>query len=221
MDVSRLKVATLEDHRLVEDSLPLMQPDLTRDTYIAVLQRLYGIVAAWEELAEERFTGSLQDAAKSRRRLSLLEQDLRFFGVHPESDDRPLFPDFEDACELAGAMYVMEGSRLGGQFIARHVSETLGLGSSGCSFFSGFGVGTGAKWNEFLDVLRTQIDDSCSEKVIIGAKRCLESSARGCEPAPSWSRLSKARPRERSPDKHPAAAGLFSRCCLASRRTTI
>lgn len=172
MDVSRLKAATLEEHRAVEDSLPLMRPDLSRDGYVAVLKRLYGLIAAWEILADQRFAGTLREVALSRHRLPLLRDDLQFFGISPDQRAQPQIAIFDGIAELLGAMYVMEGSRLGGQLIARHVSKVLRLEDSrGCSFFNGSGATTGEQWKNFLEILRTQIDDCDSDRAILGAKK--------------------------------------------------
>ncbi|HEV2576803.1 MAG TPA: hypothetical protein VGU25_06305 [Acidobacteriaceae bacterium] len=107
MDVSRLKASTLEEHRAVEDCLPLMRSDLKRDEYVAVLKRLYGLVAAWETLAEKRFADSLREVAQRRRRLPLLRDDLQFFGAAPDQSAQPQLPIFDGNAELLGAMYVM------------------------------------------------------------------------------------------------------------------
>ena len=172
MDVAHLRLSTRAEHEAVEDCLPLMTPDLTRDTYSRVLQRLRGIVGAWEARAEEGLQGQLKEAARARQRLPLLESDLDFLGVARNAGERPQLPMFADTVELLGAMYVMEGSRLGGQLISRHVSKTLRLDASkACSFFLGFGPLTGVRWIEFLDILRTQIKDSESERAVLGAKK--------------------------------------------------
>ena len=176
MDVSRLKASTSEEHQSVEDCLPLMRPDLKRDEYVAVLKRLYGFVAAWEMLTNKRFVGPLRTEALSRQRLPLLRDDLQFLGTSPDQNAHPQLPIFDGDAELLGAMYVMEGSRLGGQLIARHVRKTLRLDNSrGCSFFEGSGVKTGEQWKDFVEILRVQIDDSDSERAILGAKKMFRS----------------------------------------------
>ena len=49
-----------------------------------------------------------------------------------------------------GAMYVVEGSTLGGAMIARHAEWTLGLNAdTGCAYFSSYGRDVGRMWNEF------------------------------------------------------------------------
>ena len=172
MDIAKLRVATRADHKAVEDSLPLMRPDLTRNGYITVLLRLHGIVAAWEEIANESFSGPLKELARERQRLSLLKRDLMFFQATPDESLKPCLSGFHNSAELLGAMYVMEGSRLGGQLIAKHVEEILELDhGSGSSFFRGYGKSTREHWTEFINVLQVHVDDSGTEAVVAGAKK--------------------------------------------------
>ncbi len=55
-----------------------------------------------------------------------------------------------------GSMYVLEGSTLGGQYIARTVEQNLGLApGEGDAYFRGYGDQTMVKWAEFRQVLET------------------------------------------------------------------
>jgi heme oxygenase len=57
---------------------------------------------------------------------------------------------------LAGVLYVIEGSTLGGQIIVRHLERNLGLTrESGARFFHGYGADTEAHWQEFCVWLET------------------------------------------------------------------
>jgi heme oxygenase len=65
----------------------------------------------------------------------------------------------------------MEGSRLGGQSIARHAEKVLALKpGEGTGYFRGFAEHTGKRWNEFLALLREDIPEHQSAHVITGAK---------------------------------------------------
>lgn len=90
--------------------------------------------------------------------------------------DGPKLPEFTADAEFLGAMYVMEGSRLGGQFIAKHVEQVLGLEAGrGDAYFRGDGAQTGARWREFLDVLRLRVPDAETDVVIHAAKMMFQS----------------------------------------------
>jgi heme oxygenase len=151
--------------------MPLMQADLALQDYLNCLTRLHGIVAAWEKLPVPFAPVWMRDALIERRRLFMLESDLEGFGVKP-APDHPELSFITDEASLAGAMYVMEGSTLGGQFIARHVQRVFDFqGSHGNAFFCGFGERTGSMWKELCHLLESNVDDSQTDSVVLAAKQ--------------------------------------------------
>jgi heme oxygenase len=80
-------------------------------------------------------------------------------------------PMLEGEAEFLGATYVMEGSRLGGQLIARHVEGQLALEpGQGDAYFLGFGEETGAKWKELIGMLEARVPEGEEERAIGAAK---------------------------------------------------
>ncbi|WP_128915289.1 biliverdin-producing heme oxygenase [Granulicella sibirica] len=149
-----MREATAADHEAVEGAVPLMDAGLDRARYVAVLQRMHGVVKVWEEFALRAAPPSLLPMVVERQRLGLLEGDLLGLGADVPSGDGPVLPGWGSPGELLGAMYVMEGSRLGGQMIARHVEGLLGFSSGeGGAYFRGFGDRTGVMWKELVRVL--------------------------------------------------------------------
>lgn len=172
MDVSALRRETRLDHASVESSMPLMRPDLDRDLYLDVLRRLFGIVRVWERTINTHLPARLAPLAEERNRLQFLEEDLRALGVTDLNLPQPTLPHFENLAESLGAMYVMEGSRLGGQFIARHVESVLDLSQGkGSQYFRGFGETTGRRWNEFSAALEREVPEAATADAIRGAKK--------------------------------------------------
>jgi heme oxygenase len=169
LDIQRLRDATAADHAAVEETVPLMSGTLTLDEYAACLQRLHGIVSAWEAHAAAVAPPALQPLLAARRRTPLLERDLVCLGVKIPSEEHPNFLEVADEASIMGAMYVMEGSTLGGQLIARHVEKVLSL-SEGNTFFRGHGDRTGLLWREFCEILRTRVPENESDVVIRSAK---------------------------------------------------
>lgn len=172
MDVDLLRRATAADHAGVEGAFPLMGEALTAAEYVAVLRRMHGMVAAWESLCEQRGPGWLQPMMKERQRRTLLEEDLRVLGSEmPVAGGVPRLPELRSDAEFVGAMYVMEGSRLGGLMIAKHVEAVLGLDAGqGDAYFRGGGERTGGMWREVLDVLRTRVSDEETNSAILAAQ---------------------------------------------------
>jgi heme oxygenase len=101
----------------------------------------------------------------------MLELDLTWFGAKSRDGVRPVLPEMRDQPSLLGAMYVMEGSTLGGQLIARQFQRTLHLNEGkGDAFFRGYEDQTGPMWREFCDVLKMRVTDEETESAVLSAK---------------------------------------------------
>jgi heme oxygenase (biliverdin-IX-beta and delta-forming) len=171
MNLEQLRRETLPDHNAVEQSVPLMDEELDLDTYVSCLLKLHGMIAAWEEWAPPNAPAWIQPLLAARRRGELLMLDLAWFGADAPAEARPMLPEMRDAAGLLGAMYVMEGSTLGGQLIARHVELALGLNAGqGNAYFCGHNERTGQLWKEFCAALRTKVPDTETDAVIAAAK---------------------------------------------------
>jgi len=176
--LSLLRSATEREHASVESHLPLMAPDLSRATYAQVLACFYPLIAAWEAWSEAHAPLPLRALVADRRRAPLLERDLRTLGaelpaVHDFPAARIPHIDSEEAAFL-GAMYVIEGSTLGGQHIARHVEPLLGFAAdAGTAYFRGYGAETGARWREFQTTLR-DVPEEKSPVLIEAAKNMFD-----------------------------------------------
>ncbi len=183
VDLRLLREATQAQHDSVERSLPLTDLGLDLDRYQRLLRAFYHVVHSWESWARMRVPLRLANLVNRLQRAPLLLRDLQFFGLSPAPDfeTSTLFsielllagrekdaPEYEAA--FLGAMYVMEGSTLGGQYIARHVEHVLALTpGQGDAYFRGYGEQTGSMWNAFRDVLGT-VSDAHTDLVIAAAK---------------------------------------------------
>ena len=171
MDLARLKLETALDHQFAEASLPLMADDLNTAVYISVLQRMYGFIRGWEIWADSIKDPLFAGLMRNRHRSPLLATDLAHFSSALPTKlyagpniDRSALP------AVLGAMYVIEGSTLGGQYIARHVEQVLKLRpAAGDSYFRGYGELTGSMWSGFRTVVE-QISNDESDMLIEAAK---------------------------------------------------
>ena len=180
MDLQQLRRATAPDHDRTEAAVPLMGADLSRETYVAALQRFHRIICGWESWTHMHAPEDCRPLLTGRSRCGLLEDDLRSLGAErfAPSESGALGRDFDALMQpgsdsraaFLGAMYVVEGSTLGGQYIARHVEQTLGLEpGSGNSYFRGYGAETMPRWREFQAVLQA-VPESEAPKLISSAK---------------------------------------------------
>ena len=169
-----LKQTTAPQHEALERnqlSTALMSPTLTKEQYLTILKRFYGFIKPVEEQIYPVLNEVLGDTEKFKRS-ELLRADLATFGLSDaEIEALPLLnnlPPASKAAEAFGIVYVLEGSKLGGQFISRHVGSVLGINpESGLRFFAGHGRETGVIWNEFRLAMADFAVHSGQEEVII------------------------------------------------------
>ena len=171
--------------------MPLTAPNLTLDIYREVLQLLLPVLQSWEDWAARFAPAAVRPLLPVRRRSHWIEQDLLSLGepspLAARSNARPIpwsevvsgaalgrdGQTSEGAFEAAflGALYVMEGSTLGGRFIARHVEQVLGLAPGrGDAYFRGHEEQTGAVWRETTAVIAA-VPEANAEIVIDAARR--------------------------------------------------
>jgi heme oxygenase (biliverdin-IX-beta and delta-forming) len=153
--LAHLRTATREAHQALEGALGLLDPHLTLIAYTRLLRRFYGFWVVWEP----QISILLDDDAllRPRRRLHLLAADLKMLGFSNEdlaALPRCPAPDITCRAEAFGALYVMEGSTLGGRVIGRNLERCLGPACQGAAtYFNGYGRQTNRMWQEFLVVL--------------------------------------------------------------------
>ena len=69
-----------------------------------------------------------------------------------------VLPQLDNLDAVLGALYVVEGSSLGGQVLYREVQRRLGLDhDTGAAFFFGDGQQTGARWRDFTVILNQRV----------------------------------------------------------------
>lgn len=161
---ARLRAATDPAHRALEAGLDWQARVATRAGYRDLLARLHGFHATWEDaigaqLSDEPFLAP-------RRRLALLAADLDHLGLAPEAVaalPQPETVRLDGPAAATGALYVLEGSTLGGQLIGRHIAGLHGLSETGLTYYRAHGPRTGAMWSAFRTRLEDFSDDPDAE----------------------------------------------------------
>jgi heme oxygenase len=92
--------------------------------------------------------------------------DLTALGCEPCPHEAHFGPEFTSFPHALGALYVLEGSTLGGRIILRHLeTHTVDIPSDAMSFFAGHGAETGSMWRAFvakLDTFGALNPDACT-----------------------------------------------------------
>jgi heme oxygenase len=142
-----LRAATSESHARLHHHAgfaAIQNGTINLVEYRALLARLYGFHAAFEAAM-----------GMTSERSNWLEDDLAAVtegGPVPATIPRcTALAPFDSPARRLGALYVVEGSTLGGRHLARNLESLLGsAGSAGRRFFLGRGGDTDAAWNGFL-----------------------------------------------------------------------
>ena len=141
--------------------------------YAAALRALHGFHAAWEPAIWRTPGVAEAGMGGGRRKLPLLEADLRALAVAPCRPPAPA-ARLAGAAEALGALYVLEGATLGGRVICRQVAGPLGVTPGrGAAYYHGYGEATGERWKAFGAALGAWArTPAAAERVVAGAVAC-------------------------------------------------
>ncbi len=173
--IDRLRAETRDLHEALERDLDWKNRMATLEGYRGLLARWWGFHAVFEPLVDAR--PPLPGLA-GRRKLHLLERDLSRLGMFADAIralpriDASSLPD--DSAGMTGALYVLEGSTLGGLVIARHLRAALaGTGAEDvCAYYQAYGRDrTGSMWRAFLNQLSEEVSRASHQEVVAGARQ--------------------------------------------------
>ena len=101
--------------------------------------------------------------------------ELAYFG-NPSVD--PIFPAVGTRAEALGAMYVLEGSTLGGKIILKTL-RSRGVSTDQLHFLDPYGKQAGALWRTFLSILEreTAPDQTAMNECVSGAIKAFNFAA--------------------------------------------
>ena len=159
----RLRAATADAHLLLETELDLPRALRTRGDILAMLARLAGFFRPLEAALDAALGPAVM---AGRHRAADLEADLRALGLAPGAIAAlPLCPDAGALAGPAacwGALYVVEGARLGGRGIARDLARRdLAYG---LRFWTADPAGGERAWPHFMSILEGVGDPEEAER---------------------------------------------------------
>lgn len=179
----RLKTETMKEHHSIEGALPVFKDDFSKEKYATLLKKLHGFYKPLESQLDQISAPSKQTLnMDERRRLPRIQKDLTHLGVTAEElesiPSSPEVPRIQSLSSLAGALYVIEGSSLGGQLITKELKSKFGENEP-AHYFNCYGAQTGQQWQAFVQWLgRAESESLNADEAIQTAKetfRCLNS----------------------------------------------
>lgn len=169
-----LKQHTAEYHDAAEklfNSEKIFNKTFTLEDYKKIISSNYLMLLH----SEDKIFSSLSDKyseklqLNDRKKLPLIEKDLESLSLENKTAIHDL--NFDNEHEALGAMYVIEGSTLGGNVIAKQLSKTEGFDEVTFNFFGCYQENTGPMWKNFKEVLDTEVAEDNYSEVLSGAKK--------------------------------------------------
>ena len=169
--MNELRASTSREHQELEEEVAIGESLKSEDGYRRLLEAFYGFVQPLEAHLAKYSWHDVGLDFEERRKARLLETDLFSVGVSPadvaRSNSLPVLRGLADAC---GALYVMEGSTLGGQHILR-MARQANLPDSATNYFRSYGERVGEMWTSFGARLNAFAQEGdCSAQMIEGAR---------------------------------------------------
>ncbi|RVT98396.1 heme oxygenase [Mucilaginibacter limnophilus] len=147
-----IKQHTQEAHAGLEKIVVQKLKNIRDDAdYAALLQYFYAYFAALEDAIAPYITGEVLVDYVKRRKSGRLLADIEELGADLNKHPDVTVPEINNAKQAMGALYVMEGSVLGGTIIVQMLAKA-GI-TKGISFFSGYGADNGVMWKQFTTAL--------------------------------------------------------------------
>ena len=193
--LEQLRQRTSTLHEKVENAVAITVPGLTRAAYIDKLQKFRSLYSAiLQTLSVERQLSAEAADVMSliKTQHSRLQTDIAWLLSEDQNDrvevEQGSFSklDLNIHEDLIGFRYVIEGSALGGQVIARFLKANLGLDETGgASFFIGNGIDTGPRWRKFTENLKAHdLSEPRMERALRAAEGTFELFYQAFKPSP-------------------------------------
>ncbi|WP_394752563.1 biliverdin-producing heme oxygenase [Crenothrix sp.] len=169
--MSMLKTETTVAHKQLERTKcfsKLFEPVYSLEDYQALLCYFYGFFSAIEPLIFDDLTEAHRSILGHKVKTDLLIKDLNLLGIdETELKQLPVcdkLPELNSFAKRMGALYVLEGSVLGGRIISKRLKEHLGEGIyDKLNFYSCYGENVGTEWKGFQHFMASQFDEDSTE----------------------------------------------------------
>ena len=141
------------------------------DDYTNILTTFYGYFSPVECEIEKHITNTILPDIKLRKRSSFIISDLHNLNYTMPLAVAGEIPLINSYLKAAGAMYVLEGSTMGGQHIVQMLTQKAALQErkDAMSFFKGYEEQNMLMWQIFKDHLDTNIREKDVEEVVESA----------------------------------------------------
>lgn len=154
MLAAQIKEVTKNAHQQVEKKVVLSIKSIkSEEDYVDLLKRFYAYFSKVEAAVQPYISPQLLPDLASRRNASYIKADIVELGSSLKELPSATIPEITNSSQAMGALYVLEGSIMGGPYIIQMLRK-LGI-NKGFSFFSGYGDEATQKWQSFISALNS------------------------------------------------------------------
>lgn len=141
------------------------------EDYVQLLELMYGFYQPLQERIDQNIS-STTVANRGRQSFNIINDIKALQPAHNlQFELCSHLPALETYPSALGALYVTEGSTLGGKIITGMIAKQLGIGTdTGFSFFNAYGDNTESMWLEFKNMLNLQHTNAEKAEMLHSAK---------------------------------------------------
>lgn len=173
-----LKTETRKYHDEIEQKLEsnrLFDGSFTQENYYKMLLVNHQFIKAYEEEILSYLNEGDKDLLNkiNFNKLSLIEKDLSELNLI--SNETGKINHLRNRAEALGALYVIEGSMLGGMVIAKQLKKYPELETAAFNYFGHYGQDIGPIWKSFVAYMNEElIDFADKQDTLHGAIKAYE-----------------------------------------------
>ncbi|WP_069658105.1 biliverdin-producing heme oxygenase [Arcticibacter eurypsychrophilus] len=148
----KIKISTKNSHQSLENKLIVPMKSIhDRESLSQLLVLFYSFFGGLEININKHIDYTFLPDYADRRKTAALVNDLNQLETAlPSLASNDDLPEINNHLQALGALYVIEGSTLGGKFISKMVRQQIDLPIvTGLSFFDGYGSNTDSMWQLF------------------------------------------------------------------------
>ncbi|WP_333853810.1 biliverdin-producing heme oxygenase [Epilithonimonas sp.] len=170
-----LKEQTKQQHDDTEAKLQsqkIFDKSYTLDDYKMLLIHNYQLISRYEPQIQEQLKAYPELKLDLRSKIDALKVDLNNLNIATK-DENPT-QNLDNEAEAFGALYVMEGSTLGGNVIAKQLRKNPEFENIEFNYFGVYGENTGPYWQEFKSIIDEKITEEQYNDCVAGAKKAYQ-----------------------------------------------
>ena len=154
----------LKSHKIMDRSFSLQEyHELLRANYQFLLEFEDAVFASISSETKNQIHGD------QRRKLAVIAKDLADFEEVTSFSSKNI--SIKNEAEALGILYVMEGSTLGGNIIAKSLAKNPTFDGVSFHYFGFYGEKTGSLWKNFKEVIEEKALTADSQDFLDGANR--------------------------------------------------